>query len=1083
MNDTDEHARRRISNETGTNFFVEAGAGSGKTTQLVNRMVSMVKAGIDVRKICAITFTKAAALEFYKRFQEKLARTIKKTDDETVLQRCTDALQNIDLCFMGTIDAFSHLILHEHPLEGRIPSSSDVVDDSRISGVYQREFSNILHGEYGEELLEKFRLFSKVQRDPMKTFTLFFKEIIDSRSSNIIYDAPPEESIDELFADEKAAFLQAVDCLVTHKEKWSENKTQQPGNEAVETLHRRYRGTWDNDFDGVYKAIGQLTKFRLMCPPSEVGILSESLFCLYESKRKNQYYIFDFENFDLYRELREYQYSATMDFLVSAAGRVAEKLRRTGELTYFDYALYLRDMLRRDTINGGKLIRHIYERHSFYLVDEFQDTDPMQAEILFFLTAEDPVPDWRKCRPKTGSLFIVGDPKQSIYRFRSADVAAFKEVRRLFEEGAGEVLELTRNFRSTNTLKHSFNDMFRVLLPEGTADQSRFSDIPIEEEKVSQFTGVWSYDAQIDRTSVVDEEFDASRIIQSLIGREEYSITDKDTKEPRPLRYNDFMLLTMSKYHIAQFARIFTLLGIPTQVEGKIMLSECPALKGMAEIMAATGAPDSETAVYAALTGSVYCIPDSEVLKLKKMNIRLTLSNSEKLKENSSEELCKAVDELKALVSASRSLSPSALFSKTMDELRIAERCGIDSLEYLYYTLELLRNAETTGEVMNISDGAAFISQLLSDGDTERCLSLQRDENKVHIANLHKVKGLEAPVVILAHPYQRSHAPYKRSEHSPEGDTVRFFRLSAKEGNVTITSAETGKFPDAFNKEEASADAERLRLLYVAATRARNVLLISHGVNSKGDTANNPWEPLLQFAEGDFFECVKPGVPDFGDRDNTLTAAGLYDKGEENVLTDRASEEPTYTLSLPSQIKLNDVISEDSEDAVTEETDSNEHRNAALLGTMVHKLMECIASAETIPPADELVTGICSSYEADEKYVPLLSGVYEKITSGGFPQTNGMPDDILAELKSADDVYCEVPFCHKVTEGDSSEIWHGVIDLLYRKNGSWHIVDYKTNAEADELDYKYKGQLDAYIRAFHAVTGEEADAFIYHIDV
>jgi len=1082
MNDVDKLARRRISNETGTNFFVEAGAGSGKTTQLVGRMASMVKAGIDVRKICAITFTKAAALEFYKRFQEKLARTVKNTDDETVRQRCTDALQNIDLCFMGTIDSFSHLILHEHPIEGRIPSSSAVVDDSRISAVYQREYSNILHGEYGDELLKKFLLFSKVQRDPMKTFTLFFKEIIDSRSSDIIYDAPPEGSIDELFADEKAAFLRAVDRLVAHKENWSENKGQQPGNEAVETLHRRYRGTWDNDFDGVYKTIGQLAKFRLMCHPSEVGILSESLFCPYESKGKIQYYVFDFENFDLYRELREYQYSATMDFLVSAAGKVAEKLRRTGELTYFDYALYLRDMLRRDTVSGGKLIRHIYERHSFYLVDEFQDTDPMQAEILFFLTAEDPVPDWRKCKPKSGSLFIVGDPKQSIYRFRSADVAAFKEVRRLFEEGAGEVLELTRNFRSTNTLKHSFNDMFRALLPEGTADQSRFSDIPIEEEKVGQFTGVWSYDAQIDRTSVVNEELDTARIIQSLIGREEYSIADKDTKELRPLRYSDFMLLTMSKYHIAQFARTFTQLGIPSRVEGSVELAECPALKAMAEIMAAVGAPDSETAVYAALTGQVFCIPDSELLRLKEMSIWLKLSNSDRIKEKGSEELCEAVDTLKDLISASYSLSPSALFSKAMDELRIADRCGTDSLEYLYYALELLRNAETTGEVMSISDGAAFISQLLSENDTERCLSLQRDENKVHIANLHKVKGLEAPVVILAHPYQRSYAPYKRSEHSPDGDTARFFCLSAKEGNATITSAETGKFPDAYKKEEASADAERLRLLYVAATRARNVLLISHGVKSNGDTANNnPWEPLLQFAEGDFFECVKPGVPDFGDRDNSLTAAGLYDKGEVNVLADRSAEEATYTLSLPSQIKLNDVIKNDSEDTETEVRDID--YNAALAGTMVHKLMECIVSAKALPPAEELVTGIVNSFEAEEGYGSLLRGVYDRITAGGFLQTNGMPDDILAELREAEEVCCEVPFCRKVTDGDGTAIWHGVIDLLYRKNGQWHIVDYKTNAEAASLDDKYKGQLDAYKEAFRAVTGEEADALIYHIDV
>lgn len=1082
MNDMDKLARERISNETGTNFFVEAGAGSGKTTQLVNRMASMVKAGIDVRKICAITFTKAAALEFYKRFQKELARTAKKTDDELIRQRCTDALQNIDLCFMGTIDSFSHLILHEHPIEGRIPSSSAVVDDSRISAVYQREYSNILHGEYGDELLEKFRLFSKVQREPMKTFTLFFKEIIDSRSSDIIYDAPPEGSIDELFAKEKAAFMQAVDCIVAHKEKWSENKGQQPGNEAVETLHKRYRGTWDNDFDGVFKAFGQLTKFRLMCHPSEVGILKESLFCPYESKGKIQYYVFDFENFDLYRELMEYQYSATMDFLVSAAGKVAEKLRRTGELTYFDYALYLRDMLRRDTVSGGKLIRHIYDRHSFYLVDEFQDTDPMQAEILFFLTAEEPVSDWRKCRPKAGSLFIVGDPKQSIYRFRSADVAAFKEVRRLFEEGAGEVLELTRNFRSTNTLKSSFNEMFRTLLPEGTADQSRFSAIPIEEQKGGQFTGVWYYNTQMKGQSVVDEDIDVANIIHSLVGREEYLIADKDTKELRPLRYSDFMLLTMSKFHIAQFASTFTQLGIPSRVEGSAEFAECPALKAMSEIMAAVGSPDSETAVYAALTGQVFCIPDSELLRLKEMSIWLKLSNGDRIKENGSEELCLAVNKLKSLVSASYSLSPSALFSKAMDELRIADRCGADSLEYLYFALELLRNAETAGEVMSVSDGAAFISQLLGGNDTERCLSLQRDENKVHIANLHKVKGLEAPVVILAHPYKRHFDPDRRNEHRPEGDTVRFFRLSGRDNEITITSAETKKFPAAFELEKASADAETLRLLYVAATRARNVLLISHGVKSNGDTANNnPWEPLLPFAEGSFYECVMPGKPQFADRNETVAAAGLYDKGEENVLADRSAEEATYTLSLPSQIKLNDVVKNDSAENETEVRDSG--YNAALAGTMVHKLMECIVSANTLPPADELITGIMNSFEAEDGYGSLLRGVYDRMTAGGFPQTNGMPDDILAELRGAEEVCCEVPFCRKVTDGDSTAIWHGVIDLLYRKDGCWRIVDYKTNAEAVGLDDKYKGQLDAYKEAFRAVTGEEADAFIYHIDV
>ena len=105
--DIDELSRDKIRNDINTNFFVEAGAGSGKTSVLVDRMVSMVEGGVDISKICAITFTKAAAGEFYARFQKKLS--------ESKTARAKEALKNIDLCFMGTIDSFCSMVLSEHP--------------------------------------------------------------------------------------------------------------------------------------------------------------------------------------------------------------------------------------------------------------------------------------------------------------------------------------------------------------------------------------------------------------------------------------------------------------------------------------------------------------------------------------------------------------------------------------------------------------------------------------------------------------------------------------------------------------------------------------------------------------------------------------------------------------------------------------------------------------------------------------------------------------------------------------------------------------------------------------------------------
>ena len=149
----DSTSRDKIIKEIFQNFFVEAGAGSGKTTMLVNRMVAMVEAGVPIEKICAITFTKAAANEFYERFQKALseranpdyeykaegyAGELPAPKEETRV-RCQEALNNIDLCFMGTIDAFCYMLLTEHPTEARIPSNALLLMENDIRALYKQE--------------------------------------------------------------------------------------------------------------------------------------------------------------------------------------------------------------------------------------------------------------------------------------------------------------------------------------------------------------------------------------------------------------------------------------------------------------------------------------------------------------------------------------------------------------------------------------------------------------------------------------------------------------------------------------------------------------------------------------------------------------------------------------------------------------------------------------------------------------------------------------------------------------------------------------------------------------------------------
>ena len=185
----DTMSRNRIVSEINENFFVEAGAGSGKTTMLVNRMAAMVEAGIEISKICAITFTKAAAGEFYDRFQRLLIErsnpeykgdagsgdaagrpgTLPMPTDET-RERCREALQNIDLCFMGTIDSFCGMVLSEHPSEAGIPSDASIVSDEDAATVYKQQYVKICGGEYGEELQSLARTFQALHSGAQDIF-------------------------------------------------------------------------------------------------------------------------------------------------------------------------------------------------------------------------------------------------------------------------------------------------------------------------------------------------------------------------------------------------------------------------------------------------------------------------------------------------------------------------------------------------------------------------------------------------------------------------------------------------------------------------------------------------------------------------------------------------------------------------------------------------------------------------------------------------------------------------------------------------------------------------------------------------
>ena len=1141
----DTLSRKRIVSEMYENFFVEAGAGSGKTTMLVNRMVAMVEAGIDIKKICAITFTRAAAGEFYDRFQKLLIErsnpdTVWTDDDrpgslprptETTRQRCREALQNIDLCFLGTIDAFCGMVLSEHPTEAKIPSDAFLVSDEDAAALYRQEYVKISGGAYEKDLQTLARAFQAVHWNPQKVFVSGMSFLMNNRNVHFNFHDTGNVDIDKTFENDRADIIRAAKCLTDHPElAYDGKKENRAAWEQITDSYHTVRRRWSSNYRNVLSALKSLGNIRLV--PEAMAHHADVLGSLFVPGGRGKTLQWLESSFSgkggLIDRFNRLQYDVSMTFLVRCIPVLESAMREKGSLTYFDYLYYLRNMLKRDAEKNGELIRYISSRHSYFLLDEFQDTNPLQAEVFFYLSSDHPVPEWSACVPRNGSLFIVGDPKQSIYRFRGADVGSFLKVKNIFAAGAGEILGLSRNFRSKRKLCEYYNRVFSALLPEETQSQSRFEEIPLPDPIDDEFQGIYAYQSYDGERAKEEHprEMDPVRIgdiIERLVNREEYQIRAGNDTNPRRIRYSDVMVITGTKKSLPLITAELKSRDIPTRVEGAVPFKENEALNEISLIFSAMADPDDIFALYGALTGTLLALTKEDLMKYTDAGGRISVKpawEDTADTESSVRHTAEQIYRLRRLYRQAQRLSSAVVFSKIMDEFQIYRRVPAENMEAVYYAQELLRGAEKAREVISLKDGAAFLRNLTEgDAEVERCLSLNVEKDCVHLANLHKVKGLEAPVVILAGASDYKIPPSVRMEHGDDGPEGYLFSLKDRSSDSRdAVYFQTSAYAEEKKAEACARDEERIRFLYVAATRARNVLILCnrYTINQWGrDSLNSKWKQITEPGLPDFFKSIPPAAKKQADTAFSADAAELYREArDKSVLNDRAMEKASFCVENPSQLRVISKLSEepeqteaaasgaagreivqDSASALTEiqhggaMQEETEPRFPALVGTMTHKLMETMVSSGNQVDAEQAITEMIREYRTlqsqayEDRFRNKLLKVAQTMRSGGYPQTNGLPQDLLGMLLSVERVYCEVPFCYVDETGDEKTVWDGVMDVVYRSAGKWHIIDYKTNADGNDLDVKYRNQMNAYVNAFRQITGMDADAITYHIDI
>ncbi|NPV59883.1 MAG: UvrD-helicase domain-containing protein [Actinobacteria bacterium] len=1113
----DQEQRELILRELDRNMLVEAAAGTGKTTSMVGRMLALLESGkcADIRHLAAVTFTRKAAAELRGRFQVELERRVREAEGEGG-ERLGSALDRVEQCYIGTIHSFCARLLRERPVEAGVGldfKEIDDVEDSRLLEEAWEAFVAELTVSDPAGLLERLVRLGLTLAD-LKTAFADFCRYPDVEE----WPTPP--------ATEEPDLEEAREELLRYNDHLRELVPRLPeevGNDNfIPLLKRLFRFLSHlHDMDRPERLIEALEYFDANPKIVQKIWIEKGGFSGEEAKAEKSAWddLRDRVARPALRAWREYRYPTVIEVL-QRARLVYDGLRQERGLLNFQDLLMKAAALLRD---HPEVRRYFHHRFTHLLVDEFQDTDPIQAEVIFLLASSDPEErDWRACAPRPGSLFLVGDPKQSIYRFRRADIATYAEARRVLEElGGGLTVNLRANFRSSPPVISWVNEVFepgepsldvkgRALLrfPEVEAPESPFY-VPLlpgrKEGESGGLCGVYRLPLpeECSKNEIVREyEPDlVARIIRDALDR---GMTVSRTrgeieggKDPR-VRPDDFMIVTRKTHNLGAFARALQRYGIPHRVTGGQALNEVEELHLLYLCLRAVARPEDPIALVAALRSELFGISDARLYAYRKAGglFSFRCDPPAGLDEDVSRVFMEAYARLRRYARWLDRLPLASACERIARDLGLfalaAARSGGDAQAgSLAKGIELLR-ATLSGE-WSVAQAVEYIG-MLARGEEKHdgTPALAGTRPEVRVMNLHKVKGLEAPVVFLADPCgEFDHGAEVHIDRS--GEKIRgYLAIYSKSENSRRKKilAHPARWEDLEEKEGVFKRAEELRLRYVAATRCGAAVIISQ---RKARNDDNPWCYFDRFIPQDRV------IPDPGPQEAPAIPAVELPPGEPEASMAKicsrldATTSPTYDVLAAKEYALSQaggpgaaravgVGQSDTEGsappsghaAPASAPDSPQNgEHGPEWGEVIHALLQA-AMAEPDLDMEKLAATLLEEKEMEPGFAPSAAALTRSV----------MASEIWRRAQAAEKRLTEVPFQIPWDEGGRPAILRGVIDLAFREADGWVVVDYKTDllreGELKRAAEKYAPQVLLYAEALMRACGEPVKETLIH---
>ncbi len=1092
----DASERERGAHDFETNLVVEAGAGSGKTSLLVERVLcQMLARGLDVDGFAAITFTEKAAAEMRKRLAAALAELAelarrraapegvggqteaqrayvwlaREQSPEAIADTAKRRLSDLVGAEISTIHAFCSGLLRKFPLEAGVDPGFTVDTGLGFEDLLSELWRDFLAGDDGPG----------GARAPLWRRALLGLDLAELAELGHVcasfksggeasrLELPPSRDWLRACATRWLAEIDA--CVTTAPAKGPESwldaaRVPLAALRDADTAALR-------DEIAVARCIGGTGKERGLLdsapPKSKKHPSAEAL-----AK-------------DLYRELRRLRkiddalLSDALELVRPYATTAKREARLRGILPFDALLVLARDLL----LTQPRVRRGLGERYRALFLDEFQDTDPLQYEIVLLLAEDpetEPASDPFSSELVRGKLFIVGDPKQAIYRFRGADVGAYqKAVARVRAQG-GDVLELVTCFRSVPELLAPLDRIFPAILnaesPELAYAFSGYSGLtsgrlPAGETRVE----VWTVGAGFDRA-----EEARSAEAQAIAG---WVATEIGAGNLAP---KDVALLFRALGDVHRYAAALQERGVPCLVGRSEELASEPAGQQVLALLRALANPADSPAVLGVLRSALGAVPDAELARWAgrfERGKRDHIWSYPDVTPPAAElpNLARAFALLAALRERARTFAPDRLLAALLEETPVLAvhalaRDGERRVADLLFLVERL-----------IADAQARPGCTLADlvraleGEERRPALADSDEvpDRVRLMSIHGAKGLEFPVVILP--------DLARGPGGGRGPRVEVARLRDRDAlAVTTRAGDSASWLEHGDAQENHEQAEAGRLFYVACTRAQERLVFVHAPRKGVNEA----ESQLRFLSA--WGYTKAGLPSDGPLPNATDVLGRAI--EEPAATTlppslppaRPSEDPVArairavararqfarpAFSSPSGLRedaeARELASDHEESGpAPRASDTPDNLTARALGTVLHDALErwdfrdatalgaLVGAAASRMAAEEGLDATTLARDAHAIVEALLAS------------------DLPAHLARVDVIGRELPILYRDADGSA---WNGTIDLLYRdSDGRLVVADYKSDrAPDDAARAHYRAQLSTYARGVARIFPDE----------